>query len=63
MSKIKSFKEVLSIAITDDSVKVIKILDTVLDITTKNTIIDSVTIERESKAIINQLELELEFNC
>ncbi len=61
MAQIKSFKEVLEIAVVDDSVKIIKILDKVLDSTTKNIITKAVAIDREIKVIDNQLELEL--NC
>jgi hypothetical protein len=56
MSQIKSFKKVLEIAIKDDSVKVIAMLDKVLTVDAKNKILDGMNTSRES-LINNQIEI------
>jgi hypothetical protein len=59
MSQIKSFKKVLEIAIKDDSVKVIAMLDKVLTVDAKNKILDGIDSSKESK-VANQIEIEFD---
>ena len=58
MANIKSFKEVLEIAITEDTVKVVTILDRELSIHAKQTLIYMVNDLKSNRIDNGQMEIE-----